>query len=137
MSFWEKIKQTFRSFMGGRHGADQLSLMLVWVGLGLSVLGTLTGIGLFALAGLAAYVYTIFRMFSRDNAKRSEENRRYTAWVARIKTKWKQARSRFRNRKTYKYFRCPSCKACLRLPRGTGIVTVTCSRCKNSFTQKG
>lgn len=136
MSFWAKIKQTLRSFMGGRHGVDQLSLLMVWVGLGLSIVGSLTNVGLLNLLGLALYVYTIFRMLSRDNAKRNEENRRYLSWKGRISTKWKQARTRFRNRKEYKYFRCPSCKAWLKVPRGAGVVTVTCSRCKNSFTQK-
>lgn len=136
MSFWGKIKQTLRSFMGGRHGVDQLSTALVWAGLVLYLLGLITGLGLFSLLGFAAYVYTLVRMFSRDNAKRNEENRRYMAFKTRMATKWRQARARFRNRKTYKYFKCPNCKAWLKVPRNTGIVTVTCSRCHNSFTQK-
>ena len=41
MSFWEKIKQTFRSFMNGRHGADQLSMALLWTGLLSYLLGSI------------------------------------------------------------------------------------------------
>ncbi|MDD3411064.1 MAG: hypothetical protein PHY12_09680 [Eubacteriales bacterium] len=136
MSFWEKIKQTFRSFMNGRHGVDQLSIALVWAGLILYLIGAITRVGLIDLLALALYVYTIFRMFSRNEQKRAEENRRYTAWVQRTKTKGNQARTRFKNRKQYKYFRCPNCHAWLRLPRKAGMVTVTCGRCKNSFTEK-
>ena len=147
MSFWEKIKQTFRSFMNGRHGADQLSMALLWTGLLSYLLGSILGsiqgsaIWLYLalalnLAGFAAYVYTIFRMFSRNNEKRSAENRRYLSMTEKRRTKRRQARVRFENRKKYKYFKCPGCRAWLRVPRGTGVVTVTCSRCHNSFTQK-
>ena len=38
MSFWEKIKQSLRSLMAGRHGIDPLSIVLVWVGLALYLL---------------------------------------------------------------------------------------------------
>lgn len=137
MSFWEKIKQSFRSFMAGRHGVDPLSMALVWVGLGLYVLAAVLGSGILSLASLALYVYTVFRMFSRNEQKRSAENRRYLTLRNKITTSTKQSRTRFKNRKQYRYFRCPNCKAWLRLPRGAGVVTVTCGRCHNSFTQKG
>ena len=137
MSFWEKIKQSLRSLMAGRHGVDPLSVVLVWIGLGLYVLSAVFGVEILSLVALAIYGYTVFRMFSRNEEKRSAENRRYLGWKTRVTTNAKQARTRFKNRKQYKYFRCPNCKAWLRLPRGSGVVTVTCGRCHNSFTQKG
>ena len=136
MSFWEKIKQTFRSLMTGRHGVDPLSVSLVWVGLGLYVIAAVFNLGLLSLVSLVVYGYTVFRMFSRNEQKRGDENRRYLAFKNKITTGVKQARTRFKNRKQYRYFRCPNCKAWLRLPRGAGVVTVTCGRCHNSFTQK-
>ena len=78
----------------------------------------------------------IFRMFSRNEDKRAAENRRYLAWKQRVTTKARQARNRFKNRKQYKYFKCPNCHAWLRLPRKAGVVTVSCNRCHSSFTQK-
>jgi len=137
MTFWERIKQSLRNLMAGRQGVDQLSLALVWTGLGLYVLSALLGSGLLSLVSMAVYGYTLFRVFSRNTEKRSAENRRYLTRKNRIQTNAKQARTRFNNRKQYKYFRCPSCKAWLKLPRGAGVVTVTCGRCHNSFTQKG
>lgn len=148
MTFWEKIKQTLRSFMNGRNGGDKLGMGLLWTGLGCYLVGSILGsvqggavfpaIGmLLTLAGFASYVYAIFRMFSRNLEKRRDENRRYENRLNQVQTKRRQAAVRFKNRKQYKYFRCPGCKAWLRLPRGTGVVTVTCSRCHNSFTQKG
>ena len=146
MSFWEKMKQAMRRFMADRHGADQLSMALLWSGLICYLLGSLLGgiqlpvfavIGaLLNLIGFAAYLFCLYRMLSRNNDKRNEENRRYNAAVEKSRTQRRQAKARFQNRKKYKYFKCPGCKAWLRVPRGTGVVTVTCSRCHNSFTQK-
>ena len=136
MSFWEKIKQSLRNFMTGRHGADPLSMAMVWTGLGLYVLSMIFSSGIVSLLSLALYIYAVFRIFSRNEQKRAEENRRYLAFKNKITTGFRQARTRFKNRKQYKYFRCPNCKAWLRLPHGAGVVTVTCGRCHNSFTQK-
>jgi hypothetical protein len=122
--------------MAGRHGVDQLSVALAWGGLVLYFLSAILGSGLLVLLSLATYVYTLFRIFSRNNEKRSAENRRYLGWKNKLSTTLKQARTRFKNRKQFKYFRCPSCKAWLRVPRGKGVVTVTCGRCHNNFTQK-
>ena len=147
MSFWQKIKQSLRSFMMGRNGADHLSMALLWTGLICYLLGGIVGsiqvsvifplLGmLLNLLGFAAYVYSLFRVFSRNVEKRRAENRRYVTMAEKKKTERRQAKVRFQNRKTYKYFKCPGCKAWLRLGRGKGVVTITCSRCHTSFTQK-
>ena len=147
MTFWQKIKQTFRSFMNGRHGADQLSMALLWTGLIAYLLGTifsgvqgfflwpLLGI-LLTLAGIAAYVLCIFRMFSRNTARRTAENAWFWNRTAKLRTAFSQARVRFKNRKEYKYFRCPKCHAWLKLRRGAGEGTLTCGKCKHSFKAK-
>ena len=147
MSFWQKIKQSLRSFMMGRNGADHLSMALLWTGLICYLLGGIVGsiqvsvvfplLGmLLNLLGFAAYFFSLFRVFSRNVEKRRAENRRYVTMAEKKKTERRQARVRFQNRKTYKYFKCPGCKAWLRLSRGKGVVTITCSRCHTSFTQK-
>ena len=53
-----------------------------------------------------------------------------------MRTRLSQARVRFQKRKEFKYFKCPQCKSILRLPRGVGEVTVTCGKCRHSFTHK-
>lgn len=135
-NIWEKIKQGWRSFMSGRHGIDQLSMALVWAGLILYVLDILLGTGILMLLGLVAYILSIYRALSRNQERRTEENVRYVQWMNGLKVKWNQMRARFANRKEYKYFRCPQCRTWIRLPRGTGDVTVTCRTCGNKFNQK-
>ena len=133
---WQKIKAGLQRFMMGRHGADQLSFALLIGGLVLSLLMSITGLTLFYWLGIIAYIWGIFRMFSRNDAKRSEENLRWVTFWTKCKTEVKQFFVRLKNMRKYKYFKCPQCKARLRLPRKVGEVTVTCSKCKNQFRKK-
>lgn len=143
---WQRIKQSMQHFMMGRHGTDALSMDLLWYGIGFFVLSIVIGLfqtlvaallsRLFSWTALVCYGYSLVRAFSRNNAKRDEQNTRYLAWKSATKTKFRQAKTRMNNRKEYKYFRCPHCKTWIRLPRGKGIVTVTCRHCKTNFTQK-
>lgn len=133
---WQKLKNSFRSFMIGRHGSDQLSFALLIAGIVLSLVSSLTGILIFYYLGLAGYIWSIFRMFSRNNAKRSAENYKYLEIRRNIKSGTSQFFARLKNIKKYRYFRCPECKARLRLPRKVGEVTVTCGKCRHQFRQK-
>ncbi len=136
MPFLEKVKQTVRSFMNGRYGGDELSKVLLWGGFALYILGSLADIPLLAYLGLAAYVFVIYRMFSKNIEKRRAENQRYVSRLNGLKTRWSQAAVRRQNRKEYKYFKCPACHSWLRLPHGVGEVSVTCGRCKHQFKKK-
>ena len=136
---WEKIKFTLARFMHGRYGSDALGRFLVWAALILYVLGILIPSyvgGLFSFLGLAALIYTLFRMFSRNTARRSAENTWFWNKTAKLRTAVSQARVRFKNRKEYKYFRCPKCHAWLKLKRGSGEGTLTCGKCKHAFKAK-
>ena len=136
---WEKIKFTLARFMQGRYGLDALGRFLVWAALILYVLGILIPSyvgGLFSFLGLAALIYTLFRMFSRNTARRSAENTWFWNKTAKLRTAVSQARVRFKNRKEYKYFRCPKCHAWLKLKRGSGEGTLTCGKCKHAFKAK-
>lgn len=136
MTFWQRVKQGFRNFMSGRHGADQLSMALVWAGLAFYVLDMFFRLGLLSYLGLGCYIYAIFRMLSRNQGKRNAENQRYVLWSGKMRTQFRQARNRFKNRREFKYFKCPKCRAWLRLPHGAGDVTVTCGRCRHQFQKK-
>ena len=136
MSFFDKLKAGIQRVMAGRHGADEFSLALLIAGLVLSILGSLTRMGLLALLSLALYFYSMFRMFSRDHAKRYAENQKYLSIVHGSSGSARQFFVRLRNIRKYKYFKCPECHARLRLPRKVGEVTVTCGKCHHAFKQK-
>ena len=136
MSFWSRIKSALARFMQGRNGADNLGMFTLITGLIVSLLSRFVGLPLLSFVGLGLYVYTLFRMLSRNREKRMAENRKYLALSSGFKTKSLQFVRRLKNRKDYKYFRCPNCKVLLRLKRGTGEKEITCVRCNHQFRQK-
>ena len=136
MTFWQKFKESVARFMQGRHGADNLGMFTLLTGLAISLLGSFTGIGIFSLLGIALYVWTLFRMFSRNNEKRIAENRKYIELTSGWKTKTRQFTKRMKNRRDYKYFKCPHCKVLLRMKRGSGEKDITCVRCGHQFKEK-
>lgn len=136
MSFWKKFKESFRRFMIGRNGPDELSVFTVTAALVLMILTSLTGSALINLLSLVLYGWCIFRMFSRNIAKRYDENRKFVEWRQKFKTTVSQWWVRIKNVKKYRYFKCPECGALLRLPRKVGEVTVTCSKCRHAFRKK-
>ena len=136
MSVLQKIRDGLNKFMRGRRGADELSLALLILGLTLSLLSSLVRFPLLYPFGLAAYVYSIFRMLSRNVEKRYAENAKFVSLWQGTRTATRQRVNRLKNSKTYKYYKCPNCHAQLRLPRNVGEVTVTCGKCHHSFKQK-
>ncbi|MBQ8955297.1 MAG: hypothetical protein IJ048_14415 [Clostridia bacterium] len=139
-SFWNKFKAGFFRFMQGRYGADQLGLTIIWASVILNLIGALSGNGalhgLFNLLSTAGWVWALWRLLSRNKARRYAENQWFMTHWARVKTPVMQAAARFKNRKKYVYFTCPQCGMKLRLPRGVGNVTVKCSKCGHSFEKK-
>ena len=134
---FQKIKYALIRFMQGRYGADALGRFLVWVALAFYILGLFIPYAWFlSYLGLATLIYTIFRMLSRNTARRTAENAWFWNKTAKLRTSFSQARVRFKNRKEYKYFRCPKCHAWLKLKRGAGEGTLTCGKCKYAFKAK-
>lgn len=136
MSFWDRFKESVRRFMVGRNGADELSHALVMTELAVILLSLLWPSGLISLIGMLLAAYTLFRIFSRNTAKRRHENDKYIAWRRNFSTTASQSWNRLKNIRKYKYFKCPECHAMLRLPRKVGEVTVTCGKCKHQFKMK-
>lgn len=135
MRFRERIAR----FMYGRYGMDPLGRFLLIAALVLLVasmfFGSVANLVLWLL-GLAALVWCYVRALSRRYDKRRAENDKYlrakgavTRWFSSVKTRWTQ-------RKEYRFFRCPSCHALLRVPKGKGRIQLTCRKCGNRFERK-
>ena len=114
--------------MAGRYGVDQLGraisiLVLILFILSLFTRDRLSSL-LFMLAVLGI-IYMYFRVFSRNRARRAAENSAYLKRTASLRG-WRQ-------RRDYKFFRCPQCRTLLRVPRGKGKIRIVCRKCGNSF----
>lgn len=129
---WNVITHWFRRC----NGPDNLGMAILIASLVITLLTRFLGFGILALLSMCLYAWAIFRMLSHNKAKRMEENRRFTQGWMKLKTELRQAVVRMKNIRKYKYYKCPNCKARLRMPRGIGEKTVTCSQCKHSFKQK-
>ena len=147
MAFLRGVFARVRRFFTGCYGGDQLSMAMTYASLVLILLGALPRLEVLLAVAYGLVLLSFIRMFSRNVKARRRENEwflRKTAPVnaklfqARTRlarraaphvTRFYQARARFKNRKTYLYFRCPGCRSWLKLPRGAGNVTVTCGRC--------
>ena len=123
----------FKKFMNGRYGVDQFSMVLLVTSILLMIIGRLTGLSLFIFISYIPLIFSIYRMFSKDIAKRRMENYKFSIFISPIYSKYKKMQRRFKERKTYKYFKCPNCHIELRLPKGKGRIKITCPKCKEKF----
>ena len=132
------IRRFLQNFLMGRNGFDSLA-RLTWalslILMLLSFFGGLVGMA-FELLAMVFLGYTCFRILSRNIYKRAAENSRYMRRTAGIRERLRGARMRFAQRKEYKFFKCPTCHAMLRVPRGKGKLQITCRRCGNRFSGK-
>lgn len=134
-----KFKQKLAQFMYGRRGMDEFSRFLLIAVIVLIVLSSLTLgflrsiIGLLEMAGL---VYCCVRVLSRDIYRRQKENAWYLQKKAAVQRWFASLKDRWQQRREYRFFRCPSCHALLRVPRNKGKLLLTCRKCGNRFERK-
>ena len=125
--------------MSGRYGGDAFSNFLSLAALVVVVLGLFVP-GLFGMLlgwlGWAVLIYSYYRIFSRNIPRRAAENRWFLAQRYAVQQRFAGARTRFAQRKVYRYFRCPRCCQQLRVPRGRGRISITCPKCGTSFIKK-
>ena len=134
------MRERIARMMIGRNGNDQLNRFLLLADLILLLLA-----GLLGRRGVGSLLYTLvrvllgltyFRMFSRDLYRRRSENERYLREKEKLMAKGRVLRERWKQRKDYKFFSCPSCRAVMRVPRGRGKIRIVCHKCGNTFTGK-
>lgn len=130
------MKAWFQRFMYGRYGHDDLNNFLIIFALIISAISLLTRwIWLNPLSLILLFI-SIFRMLSRNSSARAQENYGYLRVKNKIIQFFRQIKSQFSQRKTHRFFRCPSCKQQLRVPKGKGLINIRCPKCQTSFTKK-
>lgn len=123
----------FEKLMKGRHGGDQLSTVLLVGSIILSLVGRLSKISILALLAYLPLGYAVYRMLSKDIEKRRLENYKFSILISPIYAWYKKQEARFKDRKRFKYFKCPSCKSQLKVDKGKGKVMITCPKCREKF----
>jgi len=126
-------------FMIGRNGNDELNRFLLAVDMVLILLSVIFSRGIGRILSPIALVllgFTYYRMLSRDLIRRSDENARYFRIRERVLSALRVRKEQWVQRKDYKFFVCPACKATLRVPKGRGKIKIVCRKCGNSFMGK-
>ena len=131
--FFNNISDRIRRMMAGRYGADDFSKFLLGATLVLLLLSLFSRLPVFYLLALASLIYSYYRMFSRDFAKRRAENEKYLSMTADLRRKARIGKRRFTERKDYRFFKCPSCGQEVRVPKGKGHIRITCPKCRTQF----
>lgn len=129
------MRAWFNNLFLGRQGMDELSKGLFWWGLASLLLSGLTapllnGVpsSLLSWLGLLMIILCFVRAFSRALPRRELENNAYLAFLGRQRRKLEGKKDRFRQRKDFRFFKCPGCGTILRVPRGKGKIHINC-RC--------
>ena len=120
--------------MMGRNGTDQLSIALLIAGFVISLFSNFFWPLIFL--SYAIYIWMLFRMFSRNLPARQRENQVFLRVWRQITQWFSFQRTRFRDRKLYRYFKCPHCGLRLRAPKGRGKIQVTCQKCHTEFIKR-
>ena len=154
-----RFRDRFYNFMRGRYGMDEFGRFFNIVAIVLAVIGIF--VKYVWIAAFAVIIYSYFRIFSRNCAARSAENRKYcsiryrgrqgnygnngysgygagggyntgSTCYADLTPKQKKAL----DHKTHRIFKCPNCAQKVRVPKGKGRISIRCPKCRIEFIKK-
>lgn len=134
------LMQRFAIFMQGRYGNDKFNYFLYILFWALWLINifvwNITASIVIDLLMLVVIVYALYRAFSKNINKRCIENRAFMSAFNRVKNWFTLTKRKFKERKDYKYIKCPSCGAQLRVKNKKGKHIVKCPRCANEFSKR-
>ncbi len=136
------MKEKFMKFMHGRYGVDGFArftmgaaLVCVFVSVFFQKGSTIGA--LLNTLGLAAIIYTYFRILSRNISRRYAENQKYLSMTSKLRLSFNREKSMMQQRKTHHIYTCPGCGQKIRIPRGSGKkVEIDCPKCHTKFIKK-
>ena len=129
------FRDKLNRWMYGRYGTDQLNRFIMAVTVVFLVLSLFTNYKIFYWLAVVGIFLMYFRMLSKNIYKRSAENTKYLNATAGIRRSFARMKSRSRD-KTHCYFKCPSCRQTVRVPRGKGKISIKCPKCNTEFIKK-
>ena len=142
-----KFSERLDRFLQGRYGGDPLNTVISIAALVGFVAGSIIGsFGKTACTVISIVLYVIsaggigysfFRMLSRDLTARKAEYDKYRKKVVEplMRTR-SELKTRSKQRKTHKFFKCPKCRQTVRVPKGKGKVRITCPKCGEVFIKE-
>ncbi len=134
MNFRQRIAQ----FFYGRYGIDGLyygllvTIFVLWI-LRVIFMDSVVASVLIYILETFLLIWMLYRCMSRNIAARQRENQIFSSSFKKIKNFFILQKNKIRDFKSYRYKKCPHCKATLRLPKRKGTHSVICPRCARRF----
>ncbi len=127
-------------FMQGRYGADELNFALIVISVILALVSRFWMPWyvklVLSIISFALLAFAIFRTVSTNIPQRTKENNFFKPAIKAVTGFFKLNYKRLRDGKTHRYYKCPNCKAQLRVPNVKGEHTIRCPKCKYQFNKK-
>ncbi|MGN0342121.1 MAG: hypothetical protein ACI4DO_04935 [Roseburia sp.] len=130
------MREKLQRFMAGRYGVDQLNRLYIGLAFVLLILSMFTRWSPLYLLALVVLIYSYYRMFSRNTAKMYAQNQKFLNIRYKAVAKWNKTKNHIKQRKVYRFYRCPSCRQKVRVPKGKGKICITCPKCRQEFIKK-
>lgn len=130
------MREKLIRFMQGRYGVDYFAKVIVTVGMLLVILGMLLKWNGIYFIGWLVVIYAYYRIFSKNIAKRQQENQLFLNKTYRLRCKVAAWKRKLCERKNYHIYLCPQCKQKIRIPRGKGKIEIRCPKCGNTFLKR-
>jgi uncharacterized membrane protein YbhN (UPF0104 family) len=122
--------------MIGRYGPDQLSVALLFLSLLLSIIFIFFPASVLRYIIYVPFILFLFRVLSKNTSRRREENIKFLKLWTPVASWFSKKQYRLKDSKTHKYYKCPSCKQTVRVPKGKGKIKITCPKCNADFIKK-
>lgn len=139
MKKWiESLRIKLKRFMYGRYGHDELSRFLLIVSFVFILLGSIRYLSFLLAPALGAWGWALYRAFSRNRYDRQNELYKYIQIKNSVKQKFKLIKAMWRDRKTHRFYKCPYCKAVIRITKpGKGrTISIHCPHCGRNFDKR-
>lgn len=135
------MKEKIMKFMYGRYGNDELNqflVKLIFVNLILSLFVRSSRFlgDLFYYLSIILLIFMYYRMFSKNYSKRYSEKMAYLEYSNKVKVYLDKNKKDKSQRKEFRFYKCPSCKQKVRVPRGKGKISIHCPKCGVDFIKK-
>lgn len=127
------FKDRLARFMYGRYGMDQLYRALLFLCIGLMGLGLFVRSPAISVAMWILLFLAVGRSMSRNIEARRRENEKYLSATRGIRKELSLTARKIRGFRSWRYRRCPRCKALIEIPRTKGKRVIDCPRCHEVF----
>lgn len=131
-----KLAYKFSQWMQGRYGNDELSKFMFIAAMVCFVLSIFKYLRIFYVFSILLLCLSCARCYSKNIYARQREREIYLRIKTNVTDYFTLCKRMWNDRRTHKHFKCPQCRARLRVPKNRGKIEVTCPQCHAKTVKK-